>query len=64
MIVQHTTHIWILFYKPIGLKRGQPATVFLPHRCLNTKSEFDADIDIAGHLDDLAELDRLLSGGL
>jgi hypothetical protein len=31
---------------------------------LETESEFDADINVAGHLDDLGELDRLLGGGL
>ena len=33
-------------------------------RSLNTKSEFDTDIDVARHLDDLRELHRLLGGGL
>jgi hypothetical protein len=33
-------------------------------RRLNTESEFDADINVAGHLDDLGELDRLLGSGL
>lgn len=33
-------------------------------RSLNTKSELDANIDVAGHLNDLGELHRLLGGGL
>ena len=31
---------------------------------LNTEGEFDADVNVARHLDDLGELDRLLGGGL
>lgn len=33
-------------------------------RDLNTKGEFNADINVPGHLDDLGELDGLLSGDL
>lgn len=33
-------------------------------RSLNTKGELDADVDVAGHLDDLGELHRLLGGSL
>ena len=32
--------------------------------CLDTEGEFDADIDVAGHLDDFGELDGFLGGGL
>lgn len=35
-----------------------------PPHALDTKSELDADVDVAGHLDDLGELDGLLSGVL
>lgn len=31
---------------------------------LDTQGELDTDVDVAGHLDDLGELDGLLSGGL
>jgi hypothetical protein len=33
-------------------------------RSLDTKSEFDTHVDIAGHLDDLAELNRLFRSTL
>lgn len=33
-------------------------------RDLNTKGEFNADINVSGHLDDLGELDGLLGGDL
>ena len=33
-------------------------------RDLNTKGEFNADINVSGHLDDLGELDGLLGGNL
>lgn len=33
-------------------------------RRLNTEGEFDADVNVARHLDDLGELDGLLGGGL
>jgi hypothetical protein len=32
--------------------------------CLDSEGELDTDIDITGHLDDLGQLDRLLSSGL
>ena len=32
--------------------------------CLDAESELDADVDLAGHLDDLGELDGLLGGVL
>jgi hypothetical protein len=38
--------------------------VLLSNRSLNTKGELDTNIDITRHLDDLGELDRLLSRGL
>lgn len=33
-------------------------------RRLDTEGELDADVDLAGHLDDLGELDGLLGGVL
>lgn len=33
-------------------------------RCLNTKSEFNTNINVTGHLDNLGELHRFLGGGL
>lgn len=33
-------------------------------RCLDSKGELDADVDLAGHLDDLGELDGLFGGVL
>lgn len=36
----------------------------MKQRSLNTKSELDANVDVARHLDDLGELHRLLGGGL
>lgn len=32
--------------------------------CLDSKGELDADVDLAGHLNDLGELDGLLGGVL
>jgi hypothetical protein len=33
-------------------------------RILNTEGKLDADVNVAGHLDDFGELYRLLGGGL
>lgn len=32
--------------------------------CLDSKGELDADVDLAGHLDDLGELDGLFGSAL
>lgn len=47
-----------------GVRGGEVDVRSCQRGSLNTEGELDANVDVAGHLDDLGELHRLLGGGL